>query len=202
MQSLREFYKIGNGPSSSHTMGPKRAAEWFRNKNIDADRFDVYLYGSLAFTGKGHLTDKIIKDTLQPVETNIIFDMKFKCKVHPNTMDLVAFKDGKEIDRQRVYSVGGGTIKIEGQKETEIPNIYKLTTLKEIKKYCRENNKDLADYVFETEDKEFPKYLEQVWKTMQNCVKEGLKAEEIIPGKLQIERKAKTIYEHTEKDRI
>ena len=137
MQSLREFYKIGNGPSSSHTMGPKRAAEWFKNKNIDADRFDVYLYGSLAFTGKGHLTDKIIKDTLQPVETNIIFDMKFKCKVHPNTMDLVAFKDGKEIDRQRVYSVGGGTIKIEGQKETEIPNIYKLTTLKEIKKYCR-----------------------------------------------------------------
>ena len=202
MQSLREFYKIGNGPSSSHTMGPKRAAEWFKNKNIDADRFDVYLYGSLAFTGKGHLTDKIIKDTLQPVETNIIFDMKFKCKIHPNTMDLVAFKDGKEIDRQRVYSVGGGTIKIEGQKETEIPNIYKLTTLKEIKKYCRENNKDLADYVFQTEDKEFPKYLEQVWKTMQNCVKEGLKVEGIIPGKLQIERKAKTIYEHTEKDRI
>ena len=200
MQSLREFYKIGNGPSSSHTMGPKRAAEWFKNKNIDADRFDVYLYGSLAFTGKGHLTDKIIKDTLEPVETNIIFDMKFKCKIHPNTMDLVAFKDGKEIDRQRVYSVGGGTIKIEGQKETEIPNIYKLTTLKEIKKYCRENNKDLADYVFQTEDKEFPKYLEQVWKTMQNCVKEGLKAEGIIPGKLQIERKAKTIYEHTEKD--
>ena len=200
MQSLREFYKIGNGPSSSHTMGPKRAAEWFKNKNIDADRFDVYLYGSLAFTGKGHLTDKIIKDTLEPVETNIIFDMKFKCTVHPNTMDLVAFKDGKEIDRQRVYSVGGGTIKIEGQKETEIPNIYKLTTLKEIKKYCRENNKDLADYVFETEDKEFPKYLEKVWKTMRNCVKEGLRTEGIIPGKLQIERKAKTIYEHTEKD--
>lgn len=200
MQSLREFYKIGNGPSSSHTMGPKRAAKWFKNKNIDADRFDVYLYGSLAFTGKGHLTDKIIKDTLEPVETNIIFDMKFKCKIHPNTMDLVAFKDGKEIDRQRVYSVGGGTIKIEGQKETEIPNIYKLTTLKEIKKYCRENNKDLADYVFQTEDKEFPQYLEQVWKTMQNCVKEGLRTEGIIPGKLQIERKAKTIYEHTEKD--
>ena len=113
MQSIRELYKIGNGPSSSHTMGPKRAAEWFKNKNLEADRFDIYLYGSLAFTGKGHLTDKIINEVLKSKETNIIFDTDFICEKHPNTMDLVAFKQGKEVSRQRVYSIGGGTIEIE-----------------------------------------------------------------------------------------
>ena len=97
MQSIRELYKIGNGPSSSHTMGPKRAAEWFKNNNQEADKFEVYLYGSLAFTGEGHLTNKIIEDVLKPTETNIIFDTEFKCTKHPNTMDLVAFKEGKEI---------------------------------------------------------------------------------------------------------
>jgi len=136
MQSIRELYKIGNGPSSSHTMGPKRAAEWFKEKNKDADRFDIYLYGSLAFTGEGHLTDKVIEEVLKPVETNIIFDTEFICKKHPNTMDLVAFKEEKEIDRQRVYSVGGGTIEIEGQEKEAVPNIYTLKTFEEIKDYC------------------------------------------------------------------
>ena len=123
MQSIRELYKIGNGPSSSHTMGPKRAAEWFKNLNNDADKFEVYLYGSLAFTGEGHLTNKIIEEVLLPTETKIIFDMETKCEVHPNTMDLVAFKDGKEISRKRVYSVGGGTIEVEGEASVTPPDI-------------------------------------------------------------------------------
>ena len=144
MQSLKEFYKQGNGPSSSHTMGPKKAAEMFKKEYKDADFFEVTLYGSLAATGKGHLTDYIIEQTLKPIKVNIIFDKKTKCDVHPNTMVFVAYKQDREIGRWMVYSIGGGTIKIEGQKETEIPNIYKLTTLKEIKKYCRENNKDLT----------------------------------------------------------
>ena len=126
MQSIRELYKIGNGPSSSHTMGPKRAAEWFKKKYNEADKFVVYLYGSLAFTGQGHLTDKIIEEGLKPVETNIIFDTEFICTKHPNTMDFVAFKDGQEIGKERVYSVGGGTIEIEGEETLSIPDIYTL----------------------------------------------------------------------------
>ena len=200
MQTIRELYKIGNGPSSSHTMGPKRAAVWFSEKNKKADRFDIYLYGSLAFTGKGHLTDKIILDTLKPKDTNVIFDRKFKCEKHPNTMDLVAFKENKEIDRARVYSIGGGTISIEGKKDIKIPDIYKLESLNDIKKYCNDKNIDLADYVFETEDKDFKNYLLDIWNTMKKCVEIGISTSGTIPGKLKIERKAKNIFENTKND--
>lgn len=200
MQSIRELYKIGNGPSSSHTMGPKRAAEWFKKKNQHADRFDIYLYGSLAFTGKGHLTDKIIESVLKDVQTNIIFDTEFICEKHPNTMDLVAFKDGEEIDRKRVYSVGGGTIEIEGEETAIVSNIYNLHTFNDIREYCKKNNITLADYVFEVEDSEFREFLKTVWYTMRNCVIIGISKEGIIPGKLEIERKAKRIYENVTRD--
>ena len=200
MQSIRELYKIGNGPSSSHTMGPKRAAEWFKNLNSDADKFEVYLYGSLAFTGKGHLTDKIIEDVLLPTQTNIIFDMETKCEKHPNTMDLVAFKAGKEISRKRIYSVGGGTIEIEGEEKVNAPEIYTLKTFDEIKEYCIKNNKTLVDFVYETEDKDFKEFLKTVWETMRNCLKIGLSKEGTIPGKLEIPRKAKTIFENFKDD--
>lgn len=201
MQSIRELYKIGNGPSSSHTMGPKRAAQWFKDRNKEADIFDIYLYGSLAFTGKGHLTDKIIEEVLKPIETNIIFDTEFKCTKHPNTMDLVAFKDEKEISRQRIYSVGGGTIEIEGQEREDIPEIYTLKSFEEIKEYCIKNNISLADFVYEVEDEKFKEFLKDVWNTMRNCVLSGLSKEGTIPGKLKIPRKARMIYEN-EKDDI
>ena len=200
MQSIRELYKIGNGPSSSHTMGPKRAAEWFKSKNTEADRFDVYLYGSLAFTGKGHLTDKIIEEVLKPTETNIIFDTDFVCEKHPNTMDLVAFKNGQEIARQRVYSVGGGTIEIDGEEAVTVPNIYNLHTFDDIKEYCIKNNITLADYVFEVEDAEFKEFLKTVWHTMRNCVIIGISKEGVIPGKLNLTRKAKMIFENNKDD--
>ena len=200
MQSIRELYKIGNGPSSSHTMGPKRAAEWFKNNNQEADKFEVYLYGSLAFTGEGHLTNKIIEDVLKPTETNIIFDTEFKCTKHPNTMDLVAFKEGKEISRERIYSVGGGTIEIEGQTKEGIPNIYTLKSFEEIKQYCINNDISLADYVFEVEDENFKEYLKEVWNTMKNCIRSGLSTEGNIPGKLKIQRKAKMIFENIKDD--
>lgn len=200
MQSLKEFYKIGNGPSSSHTMGPKRAALWFKSKNPEADRFDIFLYGSLAFTGKGHLTDKIIKDTLEPIKTNIIFDTKQICDRHPNTMDLVAYKNGEKISKARVYSVGGGTIEIEGQKQEILPDIYKLESFNDIKEYCINNNKEIFDYVVETEGEDIIDFLKNVWHTMQKCVECGINKEGIIPGKLGIVRKAKKIFNNTEGD--
>ena len=200
MKTLRELYKIGNGPSSSHTMGPKRAAEWFKDKNPEANRFDIYLYGSLAFTGKGHLTDKIIKETLKPIKTNIIFDTKFVCDKHPNTMDLIAYKDDQKISQARVYSVGGGVIEVEGQKRAIVPDIYKLNHMQDIKDYCKENDKDLFDYVVETEGEDIIEFLREIWHTMYNSVKTGIEKEGIIPGKLQLPREAKMIYENTAED--
>lgn len=200
MKTLRELYKIGNGPSSSHTMGPKRAAEWFKDKNPEANRFDIYLYGSLAFTGKGHLTDKIIKETLKPIKINIIFDTKFVCDKHPNTMDLIAYKDDQKISQARVYSVGGGAIEVEGQKRAIVPDIYKLNHMQDIKEYCKENDKDLFDYVVETEGKDIIEFLREIWHTMYNSVKTGIEKEGIIPGKLQLPREAKMIYENTAED--
>lgn len=200
MKTLRELYKIGNGPSSSHTMGPKRAAEWFKDKNPEANRFDIYLYGSLAFTGKGHLTDKIIKETLKPIKTNIIFDTKFVCDKHPNTMDLIAYKDDQKISQARVYSVGGGAIEVEGQKRAIVPDIYKLNHMQDIKEYCKEKDKDLVDYVVETEGEDIIEFLREIWHTMYNSVKTGIEKEGIIPGKLQLPREAKMIYENTAED--
>ena len=196
MQTIRELFKIGKGPSSSHTMGPKRAAQIFKKNNKDADFFKVILYGSLAFTGKGHLTDYIIKETLKPVETIIEFDTKTQCEVHPNTMDIFAYKNNEEIDRWRVYSVGGGTIKLEGREYKGFSEIYGLTKFDTIKEYCKNNNKTLSDYVFETEDEDFYEFLKEIWETMKASVEEGLTKEGVLPGALEIKRKAKLIYEN------
>lgn len=195
MQSLKMLYKIGNGPSSSHTMGPKKATNIFKNRNKDADKIEVILYGSLALTGKGHLTDKIIHEELEGIEHEIIFDLETKCSVHPNTMDLIAYKENKKIDEIRVYSVGGGTIKIEGEKDDVAPHIYPHKNFDEIKFYCQKNNINLCQYVYEVEGKEeLEEYLKNVWEVMQNTIKRGLNTSGVIPGRLKLPRKAKDIY--------
>lgn len=195
MQSIRELYKIGNGPSSSHTMGPERASRLFKEKYSKADYYDVILYGSLALTGKGHLTDAIIKKTFSPKTVNVFFDKEEKCSVHPNTLDLIAYFEEKEIARWRVYSVGGGTIQVEGEKESVVPNIYPLTRFNEIAEYCKKRKIRLYDYVFEVEDKEIKEFLKQVWNAMKHAVKEGIQVEGVIPGKLKMEKRAKSLYE-------
>lgn len=196
MQSLEELYKIGNGPSSSHTMGPKRATEIFKNKYANADKFKIVLYGSLALTGKGHLTDYIIQKTLEGYEVEIEFDLKTECKIHPNTFDISAYRQGKILDTWRIYSIGGGTFKIEGSEEVIFEEIYSQKNFKEIKEYIQKNHMDLHDYVCLNEGKEITTFLKQVWQTMQNAIKNGLTATGIIPGKLKLPRKAKKIYEN------
>lgn len=195
MQSLKELYKIGNGPSSSHTMGPKRAVEIFKNKNLDSDKFKVILYGSLALTGKGHLTDYIIEQTLSGYEVEIIFDTKEECTVHPNTFDIFAIKNEEATSHWRVYSVGGGTFQIEGKKVVSFEDIYKEENFEEIKKYCIENNCDLYDYVVSVEGEEIKDFLKEIWESMQNTIKKGLTAEGMIPGKLKVDRRAKKLFE-------
>ena len=195
MQSLKELYKIGNGPSSSHTMGPKRAVEIFKNKNLDATKFKVILYGSLALTGKGHLTDYIIEKTLSGYDVEIEFNTKDKCDVHPNTFDIFALKDDEVKSHWRVYSVGGGTFQIEGKKVVSFEEVYKEKSFDEIKEYCEENNCDLYDYVCKNEGEEIKDFLKEIWESMQNTVKEGLSKEGFIPGKLHLDKRAKGLFE-------
>lgn len=197
MQSLQELYKIGNGPSSSHTMGPKRATEIFKNKYPNADKFKITLYGSLALTGKGHLTDYIIAKTLQGYEVEIDFDTETECKVHPNTFDISAYKEEKLLDTWRVYSIGGGTFKIEDKKDILIEDIYPQKNFDEIKEYINQNNLDLYEYVCDIEGKEqITQFLNQVWETMKQTIRNGLTTTGTIPGKLKLQRRAKKIYEN------
>lgn len=197
MQSLQELYKIGNGPSSSHTMGPKRATEIFKNKYQNADKFKVILYGSLALTGKGHLTDYIIAKTLEGYEVEIEFDTQTECDVHPNTFDIFAYKEGQLLDNWRVYSIGGGTFKIADKKDVIIDDVYPQKNFNEIKEYIKQNNIDLYDYVCLIEGKEkITEFLVQVWESMQQTIKNGLTTTGIIPGRLNLKRKAKSIYDN------
>lgn len=195
MQSLKELYKIGNGPSSSHTMGPKRATEIFKNKNLEATKFKVILHGSLALTGKGHLTDYIIEKTLEGYETEIIFDYEEECTVHPNTFDIYAYKNEEEMSHWRVYSVGGGTFQIEGKKEVSFEDIYKEESFGEIKQYCIDNNCDLYDYVVNVEGEDIKAFLAEIWESMQKTIQIGLTQEGYIPGKLHIDKRAKKLFE-------
>lgn len=195
MQSLKELYKIGNGPSSSHTMGPKKATELFKGYYPYAKKFKIILYGSLALTGKGHLTDYIIGKTLEDYEVEIEFDLQTVCKVHPNTFDIIAYdNEYNEIDRWKVYSVGGGSFKIEGKDELSILDIYKEKSYEEVKEYCRKKKIDLYGYIIENEGEVIIEYLNKIWFTMQNSIKNGLDKDGLIPGKLKLERRAKNIY--------
>lgn len=195
MQSLRELYKIGRGPSSSHTIGPERAIKTIKQRYPEADSFQVILYGSLAMTGKGHGTDTVIKKTAEPLECEVIFDLVTPCNVHPNTMDIKVFKDGKPICTQRVYSVGGGTIVFEGQSEADLPKeIYPLNNFHEISEYCINKNIRLWQYVEECEGAEIFGFLCDIWEQMKQTIHEGLTTSGILPGGLETQRRAQYLY--------
>ena len=191
MHSLKELYRIGKGPSSSHTIGPEHACRLFLNENPDADRFVVRLYGSLAKTGEGHGTDKVIQSVLP--NASVEFDEETNCP-HPNTMDLIAYMGGSKRAQMRVYSVGGGAIQIEGRKESEGANVYPHSTMADIRAYCEEKNMRLCEYVFACEGEELKSYLLEVWQTMQEAVKRGVSASGILPGGLGVERRAQVLY--------
>ncbi len=193
MCSLRELYKIGRGPSSSHTIGPEKACLYFKEKYPSADRYDVTLFGSLAFTGEGHDTTAIIAETLAPTATAIVCDTDTKDLPHPNTMELAAFANGCEIGRTRVYSIGGGQIQIEGEELTENRDVYPLHSFSAILAYCQEHNLRLWQYVREVEGDAIFDYLHTVWDTMKACIAEGLRQEGVLPGRLQVQRKAKLL---------
>ncbi len=196
MESLKELYKIGRGPSSSHTMGPEKACKIFKEHNPDADRFKAILYGSLSKTGVGHGTDRVIKVTLEPTPCEVIFNNTETDLPHPNTMDLIAYKNNAEIKRIRVLSVGGGKIEIVGYKNVDPPRIYELSTFSEISEHCKKNHMKLWQYVEEVEGVEIREYLLKIWNQMKMSIHIGLETEGVLPGGLNVERKAKKLYSH------
>ncbi len=192
MRSLKELYRIGRGPSSSHTIGPERACKLFLNENPTATHFVARLYGSLAKTGEGHGTGKVIESALKNV--SVEYDETTECK-HPNTMDLIAYMGAVKTAEMRVYSVGGGAIQIEGRTNTEGAEIYPLQTMTEIRAYCERKNMRLYDYVFECEGEGLKEYLLEVWMTMQEAAKRGVAQTGILPGGLEVERRAKVLFD-------
>lgn len=194
MQSLKELYKIGRGPSSSHSIGPDRASKSFLARYPEADSFKVILYGSLAHTGKGHLTDVVIKEAFSPKECEVVFDFDTPCEVHPNTMDLFAVKDHEVIGNLRVYSIGGGTIKCDGEDLAFAPSVYTLSTFADIAKYCRENNLRIWQYVEQTEGDDIWEYLSLIWYVMKNSIDDGLSKIGTLAGPLGTQRKANHLY--------
>ena len=197
MQSLRELYKVGRGPSSSHTMGPERAVKWARAEFPSADSFKVTLYGSLALTGQGHGTDKIIKETFQPISCEIIFDKNAPCSVHPNTMDIEAFQGEKSIGKKRIYSVGGGTIAFDSDEnplQSDIKEVYDLNSYSEISDYCAKNNIRIWQYVEMCEGKEIWSYLLEIWAKMKEAIRQGLITTGVLPGGLDTQRRAQILF--------
>ena len=200
MESLLELYKIGVGPSSSHTMGPQKAADMIKREYPEADRFEVTLYGSLAETGKGHRTDYIIEKTLAPIDVSIIFDTEKQDLIHPNTMSFRVFMKNKLLKEICVLSIGGGDIRIVGEEEKAPKGVYSLHSYSDIAAYCRKKNIRIWEYVAETEGDEIFDYLSDVWECMKTSISDGLKAEGELIGGLHVERKANQLYNHRHMD--
>lgn len=194
MESIKELYRIGHGPSSSHTMGPRIAAEQFRARTTGAASYRVSLYGSLAATGRGHLTDKAIREALEPVEVEFLWKYDEELPQHPNGMIFEALNaSGNSIDRWQGYSIGGGAIQAEGEYAGK-NQVYKESSMQEILRLCTQSGKTFWEYVEDVEGKEIWDYLSRILKVMHASIERGLNTEGVLPGGLGLARHAWTIY--------
>ncbi|MDE6371075.1 MAG: L-serine ammonia-lyase [Duncaniella sp.] len=200
MQSITEIFKIGHGPSSSHTMGPLKAAQQFLSLTPGASSRRVTLYGSLAATGKGHLTDQAILGVLQPdAPCEIAWMPETFLPFHPNGMRFEAFADdGSVIKAQTYYSIGGGDIVLEGQSAPDLPEVYPLSTIRDIQAWCERTGGTYWEYVDQHEGPAVWEYLARVWEVMKAAVERGIEAEGVLPGGLGVRRKAVSYYVHAE----
>ena len=193
MKSIKSVYKIGNGPSSSHTVGPYNASKIFAERHPEADRFRVTLFGSLAFTGEGHGTGKAIKSGIPGAE--VVFNREEENLPHPNTMLFEAFKGDQLTGSSRIFSIGGGSIRIENEESDEEKEVYPQHNFTEIMNLCRQRSLNLAQFIYRYEDPSIRESLKEVWGAMKASIHRGLSAEGILPGGLGVERKAKLLYE-------
>ena len=202
MDSIKNIYKTGRGPSSSHTMAPQNAATIFKNKYPDAAMYSVELYGSLALTGRGHLTDKVILETLGSEKTKIIFNYDEVFTYHPNAMKFKAYdKDGNRISKWLIFSVGGGELKEMNEPRDEShEEVYFESNMDEILAYCNDDNIGLVEYIDKYEN--LNEYLQYIWTVMQSTILKGLDKTGVLPGRLQVKRKAKDFYEQYKSKKV
>ena len=193
MKSIKDIYKIGKGPSSSHTMGPAKAMSIYVSEHPEAESYSVVLYGSLADTGEGHGTDKAIRSATDKA-VEIIFNTVDRELPHENTMDIYSVVGGELRDKMRVMSVGGGDIEIEGREDEGASDVYPESSFTAIADYCKANEMRLSDYVLMREGEGIREFLFEVWCVMQNAIHEGLTTSGILPGGLEVERKAQQLY--------
>ena len=193
MKSIKSVYKIGNGPSSSHTVGPYHAAQIFGERYPDADLYEVTLYGSLAFTGEGHGTGKAILEGLPGAK--IIFDRETLDLPHPNTMRFTALKDGQVIASVRMFSIGGGSIRIENEASDEDKEVYPQHNFSEIVSLCNQEKISIVQLIYILEGYQLRDYLKTVWHAMRNAFERGLTAKGSLRAGVQHTRKAKYLYE-------
>lgn len=190
MESIKEIFRIGKGPSSSHTMAPAKAAEYFNIKYNNANNYVVTLYGSLAATGKGHMTDIAIEEVFKRKNKTIkiIWKPNIFLPKHPNAMEFSANFDDV-VKKEIIYSIGGGAIVI-GDEVQEMESLYNLTTMTDILEYCERCGLTFWEYVKECEGEDIFNFISQIWKTMQDCIKRGLDNDGVLPGGLGLARKA------------
>lgn len=197
MESLRELYRIGVGPSSSHTLGPRKAAEIFRSRNPQAAHYRVTLFGSLAATGKGHLTDMTLKETFHPSQIEIVWKPDKVLPFHTNGMEFEALDENSNVlDHWRIFSVGGGALREENSEEI-IASIYDLKTMDDVIEWTEKTGKPIWQYVEEREGEKIWDYLAEVWKAMQASIERGISTEGALPGVLRLARKAPSYYSKT-----
>jgi L-serine dehydratase len=194
MESIRELYRIGHGPSSSHTMGPRFAAEKFRARTMDAVSYRVSLYGSLAATGRGHMTDVSIQSAMEPRKVEFVWKLDEELPQHPNGMLFEALdKEGKVLSSWQGYSVGGGAIQAEGEFLSK-NQIYKESSMSEIMRLCTQSGKTFWEYIEDVEGKDIWDYLSRILHVMRSSIDRGLNSEGVLPGGLGLARHAWTIY--------
>ncbi len=193
MKSITSVYKIGNGPSSSHTVGPYHAAQTFAERYPNAASYEVTLFGSHAFTGGGHGTSKAIENAIPGVK--VIYNRTETDLPHPNTMRFRAFKDGQEIASTRIFSIGGGSIRFENESSEEDKEVYPQKNFTEILDLCNQEHISILQLIYILEGSTLRDYLRKVWRAMQESVKRGLSAKGTLPGGLGVVRKAKALFD-------
>ena len=199
MQSIKGVFYIGHGPSSSHTIGPHNAVRYILNKYPEAEFIKVKLCGSLASTGKGHLTDYIIDKYLGEVKHHITFDTRKRVK-HPNTMLFEIALPNKEVKKETIVSIGGGVITVNGEKKQDGNDLYPHHTLSEIMTYARDYGYSLWEYVLYHEGEEILSYIDEIYKAIKQSIQNGITAEGELPGELHVKRKAKLMYQNMLKE--
>lgn len=198
MKTVIDLFRIGRGPSSSHSMGPELAARLFLSENPQADRFLVRLYGSLALTGKGHGTDRVLREIFASIHIDIEFVNHTNFPLpHPNTMDLFAYRGDKLSGQIRVLSIGGGEIRICGRETPKEEECYPHQSFREIARFCEKEHLTLSEYVRKFDRPELFRHLADAWSVMKKSIDDGLLADGFLPGKLHTKRKAQKLYDYS-----